>query len=540
MAKFCVLYLKREGDIITLKRNDCFGSSRQKAQEFLDGKNGHGKHIGEIWENKKPSNKELEELAKTLIPKYEKDFIALEKQEIFEKEKPEIVIENKPEDNTDKREKEALVAQTTTETNSSEQPQANNDNKATEKYYRDNTGKYLVYYNVKDCYTQILIEDLSIIEQLEKEGYVYIKKDSDTDDVVEVNKKLLKSYQNESKAKIALGLKEPEPKKESAPQKPVQTYIPPIKSENTYKGSQTSKFTPPSAPSRDFSTGKMEKDIENLQKELSFIRQDIRTLSNRISDGVRKTDVSNAVDAKLKDFGSGLKAYIEDIVTKTLSSAPDKDFIAKKLDRMTDTFAESLDNFGIDVQTSKASTEAIQGKVTSLENILSQKGVTISKENSPINDDAKAIANAKRLIDRLVEDIAGAAIEYGNKKEVIDNLAEKEIQHNQELLERTEQAKIEARQSVLIDLLDGYADIDSLLEKEENSIIAAFMKNNGLTRDEILYKDAEIEISEEECNSYLGKASGIENAGSYKVTHSAYHFGEKRYIRKAEVVKIEK
>lgn len=508
----CVLYLKRDGDSVVLGAYDSCGNSKHKAQEFLDGTNGNNKHIGEIREIKKPSKKELEKLGKTLIPKYEKDFFALEEQKAAEK----VILEEKKNEVV-KDEKNVSVA-----------TEEKSENTA-EKYYKNEHGKYEIYYATKgdskngNSYENKFVETLENAKIQEAKGFIYIKRENDSPELIEAKKKELKPYKNAKECFIALGIEVAEPKKTE--QKVIAKTI-----------ESKPEFTPRQNVQHSFGESKSDRSLDNLKNELVTMKQEIRKLNDKIYDCAKKTDITNALDSKLSSLSRNLKEYFESVIVKGLSTTPDKEFIAKKFDNMTEGVAETLDGFALDIQNTKSAAEAIQGKVTAVEGILSQKGVTISKETAPINDDAKAIANAKRLVDRLIADIAAAAVEYGNNKDVLDNLAEKEAQHNQEMIERTEQAKIDARQEVLIELLDKYENIDVLLESENDRTISAFLKNNGLTVDEELKKGTEIEITTEKCEQYLTKAKGVEDAGKYRVIRSAYHFGKKYFP--AEIEKI--
>lgn len=502
MANIVVLYLKRDKKSQSIEVGEKEVKFLPDAEKFLSD-NGN---FGKIFEGKlsnRDKNKEKEELKKL----HQASFAEWEQQEA---ELEKASTEEKK-DETPKSEKDIPI---TTEEKS--------ENTA-EEYYKNEKGKYVIVYKCKDLIGTKPIDALDNAKAEEKKGFIYIQRKTDTPEIIETKKKELKVYKNEKDFSSALGIAVAEPKKTE--QKVIAKTI-----------ESKPEFTSRHNVQPSFGESKNDRSLDNLKNELVTMKQEIRKLNDRIYDCAKKTDITNALDSKLSSLSRNLKEYIESVIVKGLSTTPDKEFIAKKIDNMTEGVAETLDGFALDIQNTKSAAEAIQGKVTAVEGILSQKGVTISKETAPINDDAKAIANAKRLVDRLIADIAAAAVEYGNNKDVLDNLAEKEAQHNQEMIERTEQAKIDARQEVLIELLDKYENIDALLESENDRTISAFLKNNGLTVDEELKKGSEIEISTEKCEYYLTRAKGVEDAGKYKITRSAYHFGKKYFP--AEIEKV--
>lgn len=495
MAKIVVLYLKRDKKSQSIEVGEIEKNFLADAEKFLSENGGFGK----IFEGKlsnRDKNKEKEELKKL-------------HQDAFEEWEHQKAAKANNEEKKDDAPKSEQDIPNTEEVKS--------ENTA-EEYYKNEKGRYVIFYKYNDINCEKPVDTLDNAKVEERKGFIYIQRKSDTPEIIKTKRNELKAYKNEKDCLSALGFSTATQRK---PESKVEHKSEGIPRQNTYHG---------------FNESKSDRSLDNFKNELIIMKQEIRKLNDKIYDCAKKADIANALDSKLSSLSRNLKEYFESVIVKGLSTTPDKEFIAKKFDNMTEGVAETLDGFALDIQNTKSAAEAIQGKVTAVEGILSQKGVTISKETAPINDDAKAIANAKRLVDRLIADIAAAAVEYGNNKDVLDNLAEKEAQHNQEMIERTEQAKIDARQEVLIELLDKYENIDVLLESENDRTISAFLKNNGLTVDEELKKGTEIEITTEKCEQYLTKAKGVEDAGKYRVIRSAYHFGKKYFP--AEIEKI--
>lgn len=499
--KLYLYYLKRDKkNEIALYYEQVFSN---EAETVLKSKGGFGEIV-----QKKLNRSQEKDKKESLLSRYKVEFETWEKENA---KSTKIISET---EKADESNGERIIQKIT--------------EKPVEEYYKNEEGSYEIYYTYNgNGKKEGLIKCTKLIKNIEKakieedKEYIYIKRRNDSDSFIEEKRNNLKPYKNENEYKIALGIIEPKNKEKKI---------------DTITAVKKAPCNLHREPQSNINEGKSEIDLSALTNELITMKQEIKKLNVKIYDCARKTDVTNALDSKLGSLSRALKEYIEGVVVKGLSATPDKEFIAKKIDNMTEGVAETLDGFALDIQNTKAAAETIQGKVTAVEGILSKKGITISKESAPINDDAKAIANAKRLADKLISDIAAAAIEYGNNKEVLDNLSEKEAQRNQEMIERIERVRVEARQEILIELIDKFENIDALLECENNRMISAFLKNNGLTIDDELQKGDEIEISAEKCESYLARAKGVKEPGKYRVTRSAYHLGSKYFP--AEIEKI--
>lgn len=246
--------------------------------------------------------------------------------------------------------------------------------------------------------------------------------------------------------------------------------------------------------------------FDRLMRRIDSIENKIQQLSSTT------TTSEGRVLAKVENLGQYCNAAISPLATT--------DQLNRKLRSVEDNVVDAVETLSGNVKDTVPALEIIQGKLSTVEEILSKKGVTIQREANPTSTDEKEIVNAQRLINRLVDGVISMALEYARNREAIDNSEIVCAQIRSESTEKERAAFANGQMEAYKQILSKFADIDSFLEDESNNVIAAVMKNAGLRVDDELRKGEVVTISDD---TYMSKVKGYESAGQYKVILSAYY-----------------
>lgn len=250
--------------------------------------------------------------------------------------------------------------------------------------------------------------------------------------------------------------------------------------------------------------------IDNLDRNI----RDIRAITSSSADRIIQKVNNKIVEAA----GDCMDVTADD--TKPLATT---DFVKQKINRLEANVTEVIESVNTNLRETQPALETIQGKICTVEELLSKKGITIQREANPANNDEKTIINAQRLTTNLINGLVSMALEYAKNQEAIDNASDLQTRLQTELDEKISKAHDEGIRDAFKQILSKYADIGSFLSIDANGPIAAIMKNYGLHEDEELRTGKEILISDD---SYMAKVQGYMAAGNYQITQSAYYLGD--------------
>lgn len=376
----------------------------------------------------------------------------------------------------------------------------------------------------------------------ERAGYIVIKGKNETEDAFNGRRAGLKCvYNTEAMANAHLQSSSTQSKKTSS-DGPIPTGKSPTPSNQQgkaqhstmdgYSGQQNAKSVSQQG-NYSISNGSPQKpqpanpQIERMLRELSDnvknLKSQIERIGRVVADVERQTSGTSKISQTLNDYNY----YFNSLKDEVKGTA---ELVQKKTRRIEDVVGESIDPLKEQLSQAITATETMEGKLASVEEKLSAKGVRITRESNPTNADAKVIANAKTLAIRLIESLTDAATAYADNKEVIENAADVEARINAEIEERVNAAREAGKKDILMEILEKYEDIDAMFDDPNNAILVAFLKNNGLEKGQDLAKGSTIEIKSEEDLQKLGAiAKGVTNVGKYSVERSLFKFNGKTF-----------
>lgn len=267
------------------------------------------------------------------------------------------------------------------------------------------------------------------------------------------------------------------------------------------------------------SLAELHSNLKQIKSQFDRIEGSLVELKRQISGNSKV----NQITQTLADYDYYFKSITQEVRAAS-------EMVQKKTRQIEETVSDSMEPLRMQLNEAITSTETMQGKLTAVEEKLSAKGVRITREANPTNADAKVIANAKTLAIRLIESLSDAATAYANNKDAIEDAAESEAKREAEIEGRIEEARIAGRKDVLMEILEKYEDLDSMLDDPNNNILVGLLKNNGLEQDEQLKKGARVTIRDEQDVQKVGAvAKGVTVVGEYTVERSLFRFNGKTY-----------
>ena len=267
------------------------------------------------------------------------------------------------------------------------------------------------------------------------------------------------------------------------------------------------------------SLAELHSNLKQIKSQFDRIEGSLVELKRQISGNSKV----NQITQTLADYDYYFKSITQEVRAAS-------EMVQKKTRQIEETVSDSMEPLRMQLNEAITSTETMQGKLTAVEEKLSAKGVRITREANPTNADAKVIANAKTLAIRLIESLSDAATAYANNKDAIEDAAESESKRKAEFEGRIEEARTAGRKDVLMEILEKYEDLDSMLDDPNNNILVGLLKNNGLEQDEQLKKGARVTIRDEQDVQKVGAvAKGVTVVGEYTVERSLFRFNGKTY-----------
>ncbi|XME04050.1 hypothetical protein QYZ88_007695 [Lachnospiraceae bacterium C1.1] len=322
-----------------------------------------------------------------------------------------------------------------------------------------------------------------------------------------------------------------------------------------------------------------EKEADEVVKKSSMNE----TNNNEISSNINLTAVTSCVEKNAKQLSEDLTANVEDLI-EVINKNGDKNFekiglyiddrskricdttkrtasdVARDISQKTQKHVENIVNrvnengrsisesqdkilskvntVGKRVTELSESVEGIEGNLHRLNQLdeitelLSDKGLTMSRDIPPINADEEDIINLVRYSLKITEQLGYAARDLIRKQEVFKS--QEKSNANEQLVMEQRIAKAhtegieEGKKAFIKHLLSKYEDVDTLRESDNNHVHAIWtlLTELGVSIDGEGYyeKGKEIELAESDIERMMGIYSKFEGAGKYRVLRTGLCF----------------
>lgn len=196
-------------------------------------------------------------------------------------------------------------------------------------------------------------------------------------------------------------------------------------------------------------------------------------------------------------------------------------------------------------------TEMIEGRLAKLDqidtivNILSEKGIEISRDYPPVCEEEEDIINLVRYAKKISEQLGYAARELIRKRAFYENKEQNFVNEQAVTEKKISDARnagvAEGKLFALKALLSKYVDIDTIIDSDSAHVHAiwAFMQELDvmIDGDGKYRKGLELEFSEEEAEKLAGNYQKLGGAGRYRVVKTGLRYGGEVIFR-AEFEKL--
>ena len=196
-------------------------------------------------------------------------------------------------------------------------------------------------------------------------------------------------------------------------------------------------------------------------------------------------------------------------------------------------------------KTTEVTADMMEGITTKLEqldtitSILSEKGVQVSRDFPPTCEEEEDIINLVRYSKRITEQLGYAARDLIRKKAHYEN-KDQNFANEQAVIEKNiasarEEGFVEGKLYVLKAILSKYADVDTIIESENDHVHAlwALLQELDVTVDgDGEYKKGNlVKVSENSFERMSAAYKGIESVGTYRVTKTGLMFGQETLFK---------
>lgn len=277
----------------------------------------------------------------------------------------------------------------------------------------------------------------------------------------------------------------------------------------------------------------------NNKESISTMKSCVEAQGKKTADtAMRSTnDASQVIVQKVKKNTENIINSIND-TKRSISETQDK-------------LVSKVNAVGKRVTDMGESIEGIEGNLHRLDQLdtitelLQNKGLTMSMEIPPVNEDEEDIINLVRYSQKITEQLGYAARDLIRKQEAFksqeEGNANEQKMMDQKIAKAHDDGVLEGEKSFVMQLISKYEDIDTIRESDNNYIhvIWTLLMELGVLIDGDGYyeKGKEIDFIDADIERLIGTYSKLEGAGKYKVVKTGLSFrGE--IICKAEFEKI--
>ncbi len=261
--------------------------------------------------------------------------------------------------------------------------------------------------------------------------------------------------------------------------------------------------------------GSVRKKMEFLERIPNLIKYDeLRAEYAALNRRIKKLeDAMSRLLEPIPDLKSGIKAidnnFFEHIIDKNVS--------------------EKLDSIG-------RSFETLEGRLGLLNEIYENGKANSETGSQALEHDEGSLVQLSEYCQKALDVLTIAARHYARNQECISETESMPAMQSEDIRkEPVEERHIIGENKVLKDLIEKFADLDTLFNSDisNDKILAHFLMNKGLHRNEELSRGKEIEINPSNRESFELKAE-FRNEGTYIVKQSCFEFNDD-IIRRAKL-----
>lgn len=210
----------------------------------------------------------------------------------------------------------------------------------------------------------------------------------------------------------------------------------------------------------------------------------------------------------------------------------------KNITETQDNLVSKINVVGKRVTDIGESIEGIEGnlhrlnQLDTITELLQNKGLTMSMEIPPVNEDEEDIINLVRYSQKITEQLGYAARDLIRKQEAFksqeEGNANEQKMMEQKIAKAHEEGVLEGKKAFVKQLISKYEDIDTIRESDNNHIhvIWTLLTELGVVVDGEGYyeKGKEIDFEDADIERLIGTYSKLDGAGKYKVAKTGLSF----------------